>query len=488
MERRTVLRSLLAVPVGAMAAVSAATPARADQITTINPGTSWGTWEGWGTSLCWWANALGGRTDLADVLFGRDTVQYYGQTLPGLGMNIVRYNAGGSGTNSISGRTMRPTPSLDGFKRIEGYQLDWFSSDPQSASWNWSADANQRDMMRLARDRGVNIFELFSNSPMWWMLRNDNPAGADDGGNNLQDGNYGRHAAYLATVARYAHDHWGIDFTSVEPVNEPSGVWGPPWGNGQEGCHFDPAEQAKIIQQTRARLDAQDLHWMQVSGSDEWGYGIALSTWNGYDAATRAAIGRINVHGYDQDGRRDLLYDAAVAAGKRIWNSEYTDYDASGMTVARNLNLDLRWLHPTAWVYWQAVEAGVNWGPIELVNGVPSKINTKYFVLAQYMRHIRPGMQIIDGGNGNTVAAYDSADQRLVVVATNFGTGQWIDFDLSRFAKPPQDGAPVERWCTQTGGTERYRHHQDTFVRGTRFWSYFAPNTVQTFEVSGVHL
>ena len=26
---------------------------------TIDPGTTYGVWEGWGTSLCWWANVFG---------------------------------------------------------------------------------------------------------------------------------------------------------------------------------------------------------------------------------------------------------------------------------------------------------------------------------------------------------------------------------------------------------------------------------------------
>jgi galactan endo-1,6-beta-galactosidase len=468
--------------------VAGAAPARADYTTSINPAVSWGTWEGWGTSLAWWANALGPRADLADVLFGRNTVQYCGQALPGLGMNIVRYNAGGAGTNSINGRTMQPTPALDGYKLIEGYQLDWFNADPQSASWNWQVDAHQRDMMWLARDRGVNVFELFSNSPMWWMLKNDDPHGAADGGNNLQAGNYGRHAAYLATVARYAHDHWGVDFSSVDPLNEPNSAWSPASGRGQEGCHFDPADQAEILRLTRSQLDARGLGWMQVAGADEWGYDSALWTWNQFDPATRDAIGRVNVHGYDTGGRRDLLYNAVAPTGKKIWNSEYTDGDSSGMSIATNLNLDLRWLHPTAWVYWQVVDSGANWGPIEIVNGEPAKVNTKYFVLAQYMRHIRPGMQIIDGGGPDTVAAYDSVNHKLVVVATNYGTGQWIDFDLSRFSGPYQSGVLVDRWSTETSGAGLYQYHQDTYVHGTRFWSYFAPNSVQTFEVPGVYL
>ena len=48
-----------------------------------------GIFEGWGTSLCWWANRLGYSDTLAqkaaDVFFGDD----------GLRLNIARFNIGG---------------------------------------------------------------------------------------------------------------------------------------------------------------------------------------------------------------------------------------------------------------------------------------------------------------------------------------------------------------------------------------------------------
>ena len=39
-------------------------------------------------------------------------------------------------------------------------------------------------------------------------------------------------------------------------------------------------------------------------------------------------------------GRRDLLY--AATKGKKLWNSEYGEGDASGKSLAANLNLDFR--------------------------------------------------------------------------------------------------------------------------------------------------
>lgn len=71
---------------------------------TFDPTTSWGTWQGFGTSLSWWANIYGDRDDLADIFFTLNNVTYHSKDpsvqqktliLPGLGLNIARYNLGG---------------------------------------------------------------------------------------------------------------------------------------------------------------------------------------------------------------------------------------------------------------------------------------------------------------------------------------------------------------------------------------------------------
>ena len=44
--------------------------------TTINPNVNWGTWEGWGTSLAWWAKAFGDQDNLADIFFTMNSTYY----------------------------------------------------------------------------------------------------------------------------------------------------------------------------------------------------------------------------------------------------------------------------------------------------------------------------------------------------------------------------------------------------------------------------
>lgn len=460
--------------------------APADYTTTVNPRTSWGTWEGWGTSLCWWGKAYGDRDDLADIMFTMTSVSYNGSILPGLGLNIVRYNAGACSWNSINGESM-VAPNIWPTRQMEGYWLDWFSTDPSSSSWNWYVDSAQRNLLWKARDRGANWFELFSNSPMWWMCYNHDPAGnADGSSDNLQSWNYDQHAVYLATIAKYAHDYWGFSFQYVEPFNEPMSDWWTASGS-QEGCHFEVSTQSTVIDYLRTELDQRGLTDTQIAASDENNYDLARSTFNSLASSARGKVDKVNVHGYQYGGgRRDLLYNDVHAAGKKLWNSEYGENDVTGLSLTKNLNLDFQWLHNTAWVYWQAVDGG-GWGLIQADEPARTTgaVNTKYYVLAQYTRHIRPGMTIVDSGDGNTIAAYDSGAHSLILVTTNYSTAQRITFDLSAFSVA--DG-PVTRWATRFDGSELYGWHTDMSIVDRRFSCAFPANTVQTFQIDNVWL
>ena len=73
-----------------------------DYSTTPNPAVNFGIWEGWGTSLCWWAAAFGDRSDVADAIFTLDADVSVGENrVPGLGLTIARYNAGASAPDQI---------------------------------------------------------------------------------------------------------------------------------------------------------------------------------------------------------------------------------------------------------------------------------------------------------------------------------------------------------------------------------------------------
>lgn len=461
----------------------------ADETYTISSSTNWGTWEGWGVSLAWWAKVFGTRTDILNILFSTSSTSYNSASVPGLGLNIVRYNAGACSYNTYDGDSMVESPNIVPSRQIDGYWLDWASNVSTSSSWDWSVDANQRNAMTYAKSKGANRFQLFSNSPMWWMCLNHNPSGASDGSENIQSWNLENHALYLATIAKYAESNWGITFDTVEPFNEPSGTWWTATGT-QEGCHIDYDTQSTILGYLRSQLDEQGLTSMGIAASDETSYDQAKTTWSSLTSTAKADIDQIDVHGYSYgDGDRTGLYDDAKSAGKILWNSEYGESDATGTELVSNLILDFRWLHPTAWVYWQAIDGG-GWGLIEGDNEAVTlgAVSQKYYALAQFTRHIREGMTILDGGGDSIVAAYDSSSQKLVIVAVNWSTsGQTLTFDLSQFASVPS-GASVSSWYTVLGSGAQYTQASSITVSGTSFSVYFNSNVVQTFEITGVQL
>lgn len=458
--------------------------AGADATIAVTPGADFGAWEGWGTSLAWWANVFGDRDDFADLFFTTNAVAYNGVTLPGLGFTIARYNLGACGWNSVDGTTMVASPNIPSFKQIEGFWQDWRNTDPASSAWNWNADAKQRSALVKATQRGA-MSELFANSPMWWMCLNHNPSGAADGGNNLQSWNYTQHAYHLAVTARRARDSWGVGFRTVDPFNEPSSNWWTATGT-QEGCHIDASVQRTVLAHLRAALDEQGLAEVAISASDETSYDLARTTWNSFDAATRAVVDQVNVHGYQgSGGRRDLLYGDVRAAGKVLWNSETGDSDGTGLTMAKNLCLDWTWLHPTAWVYWQVMDPSAGWAAIayDPSTRTPGAVQPKFYVLAQFTRHIRPGMRILNTGSGNVVAAYDPVARRLVIVAVNTGAAQTFTFDLSAFSAVT---GGVVRWTTVPAGADRYTRRADVRLNGTSVSLAFPAASVQTLQIDGV--
>ncbi|GIH15075.1 glycoside hydrolase [Rugosimonospora africana] len=499
--RRRVLGGAAAATVAAAAApVLGAGTAHADYTTIVDPSAGYGTWEGWGAALSWWANVFGTNDTLADLFYTRDTVTYQGAQYPGLGLNVVRYDVGACTYRAVGSPpvTMTMPATCAPYKRTEGYWLDWNSTDPASASWNWQADPRQRAMMTRARDRGANVFEMFSCSPLWWMCLNHNPCGAADGTNNLQSWNYRQHAVYLATVARYAQDAWGIPVGSIDPFNEPSANW---WtANGtQLGCHVDPAIQRQVIGYLRDELDSRGLTSTLVAASDETSYDAARATWTGFPAATKAAVGRVNVHGYEygNDGTaRSPLYSAVHPDGKRLWQSEYGEGYAHGLYLAYAITLDLRYLHPTAWCYWQPVD-GLTWGMVAAtydtttVSGTLGGVANKYFVYAQYARHIRPGMTIVDSGDQATVAGYDPVARRLALVTVRGGAGQRVTYDLSRFSSVGgAAGATVRTWTTDADPNgaigRQYQRGADLTLNGKSFTATPPTNAVVSFEIDNV--
>ncbi len=459
-----------------------------DTVVDVDPNTTYQTTQGWGTSLCWFGNVIGGWSEdsqraIADLLFDREQ---------GLGLNIVRYNIGGG--DAPNHNHMGYGKEMEGFKPSE--------SDP----YDWTADANQRSVLdaaivRIAAEELV--LEAFSNSPPYWMTVSGCASG-NGGTDNLKSDYYDDFADYLVEVVLHFRDEWGISFRSLEPMNEPGISWNA--NGGQEGCHFDRPRQAELLRQVRSTLDAKGLSEVLIAAPDEPGIDETLGSYESYDAATKAVVDQINTHIY-WGSARSQLWAAAQRDGKFLWSSEVDGSGAPapfdvfthdhedivpGLDIADRITRDLKDMHVDGWVFWQAVESeqaqtslNKNWGMLhaDFENGTEQWwITKKYNVMKQYTRAIRPGYTMIDVGHSDAVAFVGTDDQKLVIVQRNATTTDSVyGYDLSQFSALGP-GATVQR----TSATEDYTELEARPIVDGILAVPVAPRSVTTFVVSGV--
>ncbi|MHC3816841.1 glycoside hydrolase [Streptomyces sp. DT9] len=486
----------------APAPASAAEPSAAALTIRLDPSYQQPSFQGWGTALAWFAHVTGGwpdaqRNRLADDLYGAD----------GLGFTIARYNIGG-GDSPETTPYMRPGADVPGYWNRPGPEApDWWDPD-RADHWNASADANQQWWLSAAKKRGATTFEAFSNSAPYFMTNSGLTSGAANGWeDNLRSDQYDRFAGYLTGSLQRAQSATGVTFDSLSPVNEPDTDY---WHSGgrQEGSHWDPASQARMITTLRAALDAKGVT-TPIAAMDETDPDRFRSDWEAYGPDVRDTVDRLNTHTYGTNGRTGAR-DIAKGAATPLWMSE-VDVGGSvpqsftsmspALDLARRINDDVRELEPRAWVLWQAVEdyenmtpahENSNWGLIQTdftpddAATEPLRKNKKYWAMANYSRFVRPGARIMNTDDPQTLAAV-RPDGGVVVVHTNTTDEEReVTLDLDGF-ETAADG-PVERWTTDA--TKDLRRDTDAAVAGRALKAVVGPGSVTTFvlpTVSGVN-
>ncbi len=396
-------------------------------LVTVDPSIKYQTFEGWGTSLCWWAVLAGkwseaNRYKLIGAIVDPDT---------GLGYSIFRYNIGGGdqpGHNHLT--------KGDGGAAVPGFK------PTETGSYDWNADPYQRAILLDIVSRNNNcIFEAFSNSPPWWMTKSGCVSGNTNGEDNLKEDYFDNFADYLSDVVKHYKENWNITFRTVEPFNEPNAGW---WkANGtQEGCGFK-SNQSKMITELGKALAAKGLSpQTSVSAADESSIEQALKSLNTYDVSALGYLTQINTHSYSGYTSRTQLAQKASSLGKRIWQSEsgplHKDDDSNiALWMADVIIKDIRDMKAQAWIDWQICDPVSTWQTITANHSTQRfSYPVRYYMHAAFSRFIRPGSQIISSNNSNTIAAIVPERGSLVIVSRN-GTSSNTSytFDLSKFAK-----------------------------------------------------
>ena len=448
-----------------------ASPAHAQTKVVVDPGKKYQVFEGWGTSLCWWAVKAGAwseanRSSLIGAIADPDT---------GLGYTIFRYNIGGGdqpGHNHLT--------KGDGGGKVPGYK------PTEKGDYDWTADPYQRAIaLELAKRVKDPIFEAFSNSPPWWMTKSGCVSGSSDGSDNLKEDYFDDFADYLSEVALHFKTEWGLTFRTVEPFNEPSAGW---WksNGGQEGCGFKNNQSRMIVELGKALQKKGLFPETSVSAADETSIKQAHDQLGNYTAEALSYLGQVNTHSYSDGSYRKQLFNRAFGLNKRLWQSETGPLSKSGdehiaLWMANVIIQDLRDMHAEAWIDWQIGDPAENWRSLALNHSKQTFTpNARYYMHAAFSRYIRPGSRIIDSDNGNTLAAL-RPDGALVLIVRNSGSSDVkYSFDLGEFVKIGTS-AKVVRFELPGSLTKQ----SDIVVSGKALSMTAKANTITTMVIDG---
>jgi hypothetical protein len=140
-----------------------------------------------------------------------------------------------------------------------------------------------------------------------------------------------------------------------------------------------------------------------------------------------------------------------------------------------NLQLDLLKGRVSSWSYWQPFDAN-GWGLYAIKDswhsadkGVLVEPETKWWILAQFSRHIRPGMDILrtPDDDAPVVAAFDRNNSKLTFVVVAYHDDLNIQFPLAMFVPVTSwNDTKVTYWKTDTGDAQQCSTDADCHFDG----------------------
>lgn len=417
----------------------------------IDPTIEHQTIEGWGVSLAWWANLVGGMS--------KETIdEVAGYAVNDLNLNVFRFNiAGGENPNCTEGDHIRKDGGL-----MPGYR----SQQNNNEGWginNYTNDARQIAIMNkiaeLRASKGDIITEMISYSPPWWMTHSECSAGnVVATQENLKPEFIDDFADYLVSVSKgldIMYPSWNISY--LEAFNEPiSGYWKK--GGKQEGSAIYPATQAQILWrmwQRRRDLDFNSLKFTAADNSKITSSLSNLTTLRNNNLNEYNGVSKISTHSYggswqDKVNLASFLKNNGnkpiwqTETGPLSWNRNGRGWFARHYDMAYRLVEDLRNLKATVWCDWQLMSIDDGWGLLHQTNWDESKqfqepvLNKTrgFYCRKNVTNFIKVGYKIIASDEGNSIAALSPNKNELVFVVVNNTTDtKSYTIDLKNFSK-----------------------------------------------------
>lgn len=423
---------------------------------TINTSRTFQSIDHFGASDAWACQFVGNWPDakknaIADLLFSKK-LGPNGQP-EGIGLSLWRFNIG-AGTAEQG----EQSGIKDEWRRAESFLND-------NGTYNWDKQAGQLWFLAAAKERGVNEFLAFPNSPPVQFTVNKKGY-ANNGKTNLAPQNFPQFATYMADVIAGVRKKTGITFNHISPVNEPQWDWS---DGGQEGTPFYNNEIAQITRLLSAALIKQNLTTkidIAEAGQIDYLYsefnrqGRQNQIYSFFNKASSDYVGNlpnlsksISGHSYfttspykaATEKRMKLAENLKSVEGLKYWMSEYCilgDNEGeingqgkdlgieSGLYVAKVIHNDLVHANASAWHWWLAIS------PYNYKDGLiyidKNKTDGNFqsskmlWALGQYSRFIRPGAvrteTTLNGTDSNVlISSYLNTNGELVSVIINAG-------------------------------------------------------------------
>lgn len=403
--------------------------------------------DNFGASDCWTVDLIGhwplaDRKQIADLLFSQKK---------GIGLSCWRFNLGGGIDHELITNPHRTVAS--------------YEASP--GKYDWGIGAGKQWFLQAAKERGVDQFVAFANTPPRSLTLNGHARGTDGlGATNLKPGAAGAYAKYLVDIAEHFSKKKKVHFTHISPINEPDFEWNE---TKQEGCRYsneDILEVCSALQEELAkrkfssRILAPEASSIQVSlGKNtrmQKKYGKEYGDYLNLFEKEKDWIQKVQpVFGYHSYWSEGLLQIIPTRKRMRkaldkhpelpVWQTEYCQMSGPhgeggggrdlgmglALNVARLIHFDLTIVEARAWQWWIAL-SDVNFKDgliyVDEVNQPSGPITpTKtLWAVGNYSRFVRPGMVRVEvegadrGVNGPLISAYkDKKTGKVVIVGVN---------------------------------------------------------------------
>lgn len=420
------------------------TPAAEYLTITLKPSIIYQTIHSFGASDAWSTQFVGEnwplakRNQIADYLFSAE-VDNTGQP-KGIGLSTWRFNIGAGsvkqGSDSGIDDQWRRTES---FLTLNGY--------------NWEAQQGQRWFLQAAKERGVEEFTAFSNSPPIVLTKNGKAHSSGGSSANIDKTNFNSYADFLVNTIENIRDNEGIYFDYVSPFNEPQ--WD--WTGGQEGSPWLNSEIAAITRILDAKIESKNLTTkIEISESGQLNYlyedsnkserGSQIQDF--FDSSSSNYVGNLNNiatkicgHSYYTTSGNTKLIETRLNVKNKIektddtlefWMSEYcilednSEIKGSGrelgidpaLYLSKVIYSDLTVANASSWQWWLAVS------PYDYKDGLVYIDNDKFdgdvfdskllWALGNYSFFIKEGYQRIGLNRSDNKSIEQSIDGLLV--------------------------------------------------------------------------